>query len=317
MNYILQERLAFAPVIETPHGPTQVEIRIMYVWTDELQPVLPLLRLGRGRMMGVDHNKGLRWVGASGGADRGRHEAPALACASPSPRCAVAARRSASAWPLPPLAPTAALRFLLFIPPDPGRRARRRLPARRAWRRCSARFRRVLLLPALVLVALAGEDVYPLILYCIIGLGAAVLAGRLARGPGATCSAACASSRRCSASRRSASASPTIGECRNISVNPAFAEMLRIDSARQRFAVGARARTPAVRGREATACRSPPEDLPAAGGRPPRSRGEEHRARRHPSRRHAPHALRVRGAAVRRRGQGPRAPWARSSTSPS
>jgi hypothetical protein len=67
MNYILQERLSFEPVIETPHGPTQVEIRIMYVWTDELRPVLPLLRLGRGRMMGVDHNKGLRWVGASAG----------------------------------------------------------------------------------------------------------------------------------------------------------------------------------------------------------------------------------------------------------
>jgi hypothetical protein len=68
MNYILQERLAFAPVIDTPHGPTQVEIRIMYVWTDELRPVLPLLRMGRGRMMGVDHNKGLRWVGASAAA---------------------------------------------------------------------------------------------------------------------------------------------------------------------------------------------------------------------------------------------------------
>jgi hypothetical protein len=65
MHYIVQERLSFAPVIETPHGPTQVEIRLMYVWTDELQPVIPLLRMGRGRMMGVDHNKGLRWVGAS------------------------------------------------------------------------------------------------------------------------------------------------------------------------------------------------------------------------------------------------------------
>jgi len=64
-NYILQERMSFAPVIETPHGPTQVEIRIMYVWTDELHPVIPLLRMGRGKMMGVDHNKGLQWVGAS------------------------------------------------------------------------------------------------------------------------------------------------------------------------------------------------------------------------------------------------------------
>jgi hypothetical protein len=65
MNYIVQERLQFAPVIDTPHGPTQVEIRIMYVWSDELRPVLPLLRMGRGRMMGVDHNQGLRWVGSS------------------------------------------------------------------------------------------------------------------------------------------------------------------------------------------------------------------------------------------------------------
>jgi hypothetical protein len=68
-NYILQERIQFEPVIETPDGPTQAEIRVMYVCTDagELKPVLPLIRMGRGKMMGVDHNKGLRWVGASAG----------------------------------------------------------------------------------------------------------------------------------------------------------------------------------------------------------------------------------------------------------
>ena len=54
-------------MIETPHGYTQVEIRMMYVWTDRLRAVLPLLRMERGKMMGVDHNKGLRWVGASAG----------------------------------------------------------------------------------------------------------------------------------------------------------------------------------------------------------------------------------------------------------
>lgn len=64
-HYILQERLTFEPVIETPHGPTQAEIRIMYVWVNRLRAVLPLVRMGRGKMMGVDHNKGLRWVGAS------------------------------------------------------------------------------------------------------------------------------------------------------------------------------------------------------------------------------------------------------------
>jgi hypothetical protein len=67
-NYILQERIDFTPVIETPEGPAQAEIRIMYVRSEgELIPLLPLLRMGRGKMMGVDHNKGLRWVGASAG----------------------------------------------------------------------------------------------------------------------------------------------------------------------------------------------------------------------------------------------------------
>ena len=67
-NYILQERITFTPVIDTPEGPTQVEIRMMYVHDgSRLRPVLPLLRMGRGKMMGVDHNKGLRWVGASAG----------------------------------------------------------------------------------------------------------------------------------------------------------------------------------------------------------------------------------------------------------
>jgi hypothetical protein len=67
-NYILQERINFTPVIETPEGPTQAEIRVMYVRDgSRLRPVLPLLRMGRGKMMGVDHNKGLRWVGASAG----------------------------------------------------------------------------------------------------------------------------------------------------------------------------------------------------------------------------------------------------------
>ena len=67
-NYILQERIDFTPVIETPEGPAQAEIRVMYVRSgSKLRPVLPLLRMGRGKMMGVDHNKGLRWVGASAG----------------------------------------------------------------------------------------------------------------------------------------------------------------------------------------------------------------------------------------------------------
>ena len=65
-HFILQERVHFTPVIETPHGPTQIEIRVMMVRDgDRYRAVLPLGRMGRGRMMGVDHNKGLAWVGAA------------------------------------------------------------------------------------------------------------------------------------------------------------------------------------------------------------------------------------------------------------
>jgi len=64
-EYILQERLNFAPVVETPYGLTKVELRIMYVWLDQLVPVLTIVRMGRGLMMGVDHNKNMAWVGSS------------------------------------------------------------------------------------------------------------------------------------------------------------------------------------------------------------------------------------------------------------
>ena len=68
-DYILQERMRFEPVIATPHGMTQMEVRVMYIWPEggELMPVLPLIRMGRGMMMGVDHNKNLQWVGGSAG----------------------------------------------------------------------------------------------------------------------------------------------------------------------------------------------------------------------------------------------------------
>ncbi len=66
-DYILQERLHFDPVIETPFGGTKAEVRVMYVWLNELTPVLTIVRMGRGLMMGVDHNKNMAWVGASAG----------------------------------------------------------------------------------------------------------------------------------------------------------------------------------------------------------------------------------------------------------
>lgn len=65
--FLVQQRMQFEPTIVTPFGLTQAEIRILYFWPDDgtLTPALSLVRLGRGRMMGVDHNRNLEWVGGS------------------------------------------------------------------------------------------------------------------------------------------------------------------------------------------------------------------------------------------------------------
>lgn len=66
-GYLLQQRAHFTPVIETPHGMTKAEVRIMLVAADGdvLTPVISMVRLGRGLMMGVDQNRNQLWVGAS------------------------------------------------------------------------------------------------------------------------------------------------------------------------------------------------------------------------------------------------------------
>jgi hypothetical protein len=68
-NYLLQERVQFRPVIQTPEGMTQAEIRILYAWPDggEMTPLINLVRMGRGLMMGVDHNRDQTWIGGSAG----------------------------------------------------------------------------------------------------------------------------------------------------------------------------------------------------------------------------------------------------------
>jgi len=66
-SYLVQQRMRFEPTIDTPFGLTQAEVRILYLWPDDgsLTPALSLVRLGRGKMMGVDHNKNQEWVGGS------------------------------------------------------------------------------------------------------------------------------------------------------------------------------------------------------------------------------------------------------------
>lgn len=64
-NYILQQKINYAPLIQTPDEPAKVEIRMMFLW--EEKPVLAnnLIRTSKGKMMGVDFNKNKVWIGAS------------------------------------------------------------------------------------------------------------------------------------------------------------------------------------------------------------------------------------------------------------
>ena len=62
-NWILQKRYRFTPLIETLAGPTQAEIRVMFIWLDELHAVATLIRLGRGKM----NDKNMECVDASAG----------------------------------------------------------------------------------------------------------------------------------------------------------------------------------------------------------------------------------------------------------
>ena len=64
-NYLLQEKIEYAPIVETPNEPSKVEVRMLIVWTDELRVMTTLARFSKGKMMGVDYNKNKDWVGSS------------------------------------------------------------------------------------------------------------------------------------------------------------------------------------------------------------------------------------------------------------
>ncbi len=69
-NWILQRKVKYEPVINTPEGGVQCEIRMIYFWEEgklRPEPALNLMRLSRGKMIGVRYNKDFTWVGASMG----------------------------------------------------------------------------------------------------------------------------------------------------------------------------------------------------------------------------------------------------------
>ncbi|HEX5654127.1 MAG TPA: hypothetical protein VFX58_13695 [Chitinophagaceae bacterium] len=67
-NWILQRKVQYADVIQTPDIPAKAEIRLFYFWKDgeaRPQPVQNLARLSKGKMIGVRYNKDKEWVGGS------------------------------------------------------------------------------------------------------------------------------------------------------------------------------------------------------------------------------------------------------------
>ena len=69
-NYILQKKVNYEPIIQTPSDPAKCEIRMLMIWPEnEPRPFIVnnLARLSKGKMIGVKYNKNKDWVGASVG----------------------------------------------------------------------------------------------------------------------------------------------------------------------------------------------------------------------------------------------------------
>lgn len=67
-NWILQKKVNYAPIIETPDENAVVEIRLMFFWDASQQKhilVNNLTRLSKGKMVGVRYNADKSWVGSS------------------------------------------------------------------------------------------------------------------------------------------------------------------------------------------------------------------------------------------------------------
>ena len=67
-GYLLQRKVTYAPVIQSPDGLVKCEIRMLFIWPkDDPKPTLMtnLARLSRGEMIGVNFNKNKDWVGGS------------------------------------------------------------------------------------------------------------------------------------------------------------------------------------------------------------------------------------------------------------
>jgi hypothetical protein len=67
-NWIIQKKVQYAAVIDTPDEKAKAEIRLFYFWEpNAARPIAAnnLCRLSKGKMVGVRYNKDKEWVGGS------------------------------------------------------------------------------------------------------------------------------------------------------------------------------------------------------------------------------------------------------------
>ena len=67
-HWILQKKVNYAAVIETPSGPSKAEIRLFYFWDKQLGRYMAtnnLTRISKGPMIGVSYNDTATWIGGS------------------------------------------------------------------------------------------------------------------------------------------------------------------------------------------------------------------------------------------------------------
>ena len=66
--YILQKKVNYIPIVQSPDGKVKAEVRVLCVWKKEDESptlVCNLVRLSRGEMIGVKFNKDKDWVGGT------------------------------------------------------------------------------------------------------------------------------------------------------------------------------------------------------------------------------------------------------------
>jgi hypothetical protein len=66
--YILQKKVNYIPIVQSPDGKVKAEVRVLCVWNKEDENptfLCNLVRLSRGEMIGVKFNKDKDWVGGT------------------------------------------------------------------------------------------------------------------------------------------------------------------------------------------------------------------------------------------------------------